>query len=117
VTIVDDSESVRESLPDLLQEVGFAVQAFESAEAFLTSGAADATGCLVLDVALPGMSGPELQQELRRRGKAVPIVFITAQGDRSLKPRLMAAGAVACLFKPFGDTELIEAVESALGMR
>jgi FixJ family two-component response regulator len=117
VAVVDDDISVRESLPDLLQQVGFAVQAFASAEAFLTSDAADATSCLVLDVGLPGMSGPDLQQELVRREKRVPIVFITAKGDKSLQPRLLAAGAVACLFKPFTDTALIEAVEAALGMR
>ena len=115
VAVVDDSDSVRESLPDLLDRVGFAVRTFESAEAFLGSGSADATGCLVLDVGLPGMSGPGLQQELVRRGKAIPIVFITAQRDQSLGPRLVAAGAVACLFKPFSDTALIDAVEAALG--
>src|SRR5262245_24030351 len=115
VSVVDDSESVRESLPDLLQQVGFAVQAFSSAEAFLASDAADATRCLILDIGLPGMSGPDLQQELIRRGKAMPIVFITAQGDNSLQPRLVAAGAVACLFKPFSDHALLEAVEVALG--
>jgi FixJ family two-component response regulator len=117
VAVVDDSESVRESLPDLLQEVGFAVQAFASAEAFLESEAVDETRCLILDVGLPGMSGPDLQQELLRRGKAIPIVFITAQGDKSLLPRLVAAGAVACLFKPFSDTALLEAVDAALGTR
>ena len=115
MAVVDDNESVRESLPDLLQQVGFAVQAFASAEAFLASNAADATNCLVLDVGLPGMSGPALQQELRRRGVTVPIVFITAQRDEALRPRLLAAGAVACLLKPFSDTALVEAVEAALG--
>ena len=93
VAVVDDSESVRESLPDLLQQVGFAVHAFASAEAFLGSDAADETRCSILDVGLPGMSGPDLQQELLRRGKAIPIVFITAQGEKSLHPRLIAAGA------------------------
>jgi FixJ family two-component response regulator len=117
VAVVDDDISVRESLPDLLQQVGFAVQAFASAEAFLDSDAALATSCLVLDVGLPGMSGPDLQRELGRRGRRVPIVFITAKGDKSLQTRLVAAGAVACLFKPFSDTALIEAVEAALGMR
>jgi FixJ family two-component response regulator len=115
VAVVDDDISVRESLPDLLQQVGFAVRAFASAEAFLTSDAVDATSCLVLDVGLPGMSGPDLQQELARRGKRVPTVFITAKGDKSLQPRLLAAGAAACLFKPFNDTALIDAVETALG--
>ncbi len=117
VSVVDDNEAVRESLPDLLQHVGFAVQAFASAEAFLASEAVDETSCLILDVGLPGMSGPDLQQELRRRGKAVPIVFITAQGDKSLRPRLLGLGAAACLFKPFSDDALLEAVNVALGMR
>ena len=117
VSVVDDSESVRESLPDLLEQFGFAVQAFASAEDFLASDGLTATNCLVLDVGLPGMSGPELQQELKRRKQAIPIVFITAQGDASLRPRLLAAGAVACLFKPFTDTALIDAVNTALGKR
>jgi FixJ family two-component response regulator len=117
VSVVDDSESVRESLPDLLQQVGFAVQAFSSAEAFLASEAASQTSCLILDVALPGMSGPDLQEELIRRGSDIPIVFITAQDDQSLRPRLLARGAAACLFKPFSDTALLEAVEVALGAR
>ena len=115
VAVVDDSESVREALPDLLQHVGYAVETFASAEAFLASEATTRTGCLILDVGLPGMSGPDLQQELARRGNTTPIVFITAQGDKSLHPRLIAAGAVACLFKPFSDTALLEAVETALG--
>ena len=117
VAVVDDDISVRESLPDLLQQVGFSVQAFASAEEFLTADAADATNCLVLDVGLPGMSGPDLQRELGHRGRRVPVVFITAKGDEFLQARLVAAGAVACLFKPFSDTALIEAVEAALGMR
>jgi FixJ family two-component response regulator len=104
-------------LTDLLQQVGFAVQAFGSAEAFLRSDASDATDCLVLDVGLPGMSGPELQLELKRREKVIPVVFITAQADSALQPRLFAAGAVACLFKPFGDSALLDAIEAALGTR
>jgi FixJ family two-component response regulator len=117
VAVVDDDISVRESVPHLLQQVGFAVQAFASAEAFLTADVADATDCLVLDVGLPGMSGPDLQQELVRRGERVPIVFITANGDKSLQARLLAAGAAACLVKPFNETALIEAVDAALGTR
>ena len=117
VSLVDDSESVRESLPDLLEQAGFVVQTFASAEAFLASPAPGDTSCLILDVGLPGMSGPDLQQELKRRGTSIPIVFITAQGDKSLQPRLISQGAVACLFKPFSDTALLEAVESALGPR
>jgi FixJ family two-component response regulator len=117
VVVVDDSDSVRESLPDLLQQVGFAVQAFASAEAFLAWEAANQTNCLILDVGLPGMSGPDLQGELIRQGSGIPIVFITAQGDKTLCPRLIARGAAACLFKPFSDTALLEAVQAALETR
>ena len=117
VSVVDDSESVRESLPDLLQQSGFDVQAFESAEAFLDSEAVGETRCLVLDVGLPGMSGPDLREELLRRGRNIPTIFITAQGDQSLRPRLVARGAVACLFKPFSDTALLDALDAALGTR
>jgi FixJ family two-component response regulator len=117
VAVIDDDISVRESVPNLLQQAGFGVHAFASAEAFLRADVADATNCLVLDVGLPGMSGPELQQELVRRGNRVPIVFITAKDDKSVESRLLAAGVVACLFKPFSDTALIEAVEAALGKR
>jgi FixJ family two-component response regulator len=117
VSVVDDSESVRDSLPDLLRQVGFDVRTFASAEDFLTSAAAGETSCLVLDVGLPGMSGPDLQRELMRQGRAVPIVFITAQGDSSLRPRLIASGAVACLFKPFSDTVLLDAVAVAVRMK
>jgi FixJ family two-component response regulator len=117
VSVVDDNESVRESLPDLLLHSGFDVQAFSSAEAFLESEAVGETRCLILDVGLPGMSGPDLQLELTRRGLAIPIVFITAQGDKSLRPRLVGRGAVACLFKPFSDDALLDALNAALGTR
>src|SRR5687768_17468628 len=99
VAVVDDDESVRESLPDLLRASGYAARAFASAEELLDSGDLVRFGCLVLDIAMPGMSGPELQQELRRRGRATPVVFITATGDDSVRPRLLAQGAVDCLFK------------------
>ena len=115
VAVVDDDESVRESLPDLLRELGFAAEAFASAEGFLACDHVGRTRCLVLDVAMPGMSGPELQAELTRRGRAIPIVFITAQPDESIRLRVIAAGAAACLFKPFSDTSLLEAVNAALG--
>ena len=114
VSVVDDDESVRESLPDLLRQLGFAAQAFSSAEAFLASEAIGETRCLILDIAMPGMSGPDLQQELIRRRQAIPIVFITANGDRSVRPRLLAQGAVECLFKPFRDTALLDALNAAL---
>jgi FixJ family two-component response regulator len=117
VAVVDDSESVRESLPDLLESSGYAVQTFESAEDFLASRTLGEARALILDVRLPGMSGPDLQQELIRRGQLIPIVFITAQGDTSLRPRLLARGAVACLFKPFSDTALLDALTAALKAR
>jgi FixJ family two-component response regulator len=114
VSVVDDDESVRESLPDLLNECGFAVRTFASAEEFLTSDYLHATDCLILDVAMPGMTGPDLQRELKQRRLEVPIIFITAQGDSMLRPRLLEQGAVACLFKPFSDTAVLAALEAAL---
>lgn len=114
VSVVDDDESVRESLPDLLREFGFAVKAFPSAEAFLASGDVDATRCLILDIAMPGMCGPELQQELARRGYAIPIIFITAHGDAAERPRLIRQGAVDCLIKPFSEASLLKALGAAL---
>src|SRR3954469_24996180 len=94
VSVVDDSQSVREALPDLLQYSGFDVETFPSAEDFLASAVVASTNCLILDIGLPGMSGPDLQVALRQRGAIIPIIFITAQGDKSLRPRLVAAGAV-----------------------
>jgi FixJ family two-component response regulator len=114
VSIVDDDESVRESLPDLLSEFGFAARAFASAEEFLASDLLDQTKCLVLDVAMPGMSGPALQQELSRRRRRIPIVFITAHGDENIRPKVLEAGAIECLFKPFSETALLDAVTAAL---
>lgn len=116
VSVVDDDESVRESLPDLLREFGFAVEAFSSAKAFLASGTASETRCLLLDIAMPGMSGPELQQELRRRQQEIPIVFITGTGDQTVRPRVLATGAVECLFKPFSEAALLDALNAALRM-
>jgi FixJ family two-component response regulator len=114
VSVVDDDESVRESLPDLLRQLGFTAEAFSSAEAFLASEVVSETSCLLLDIALPGISGLDLQQELIRRRKKIPIVFVTGLGDKTLRPALLARGAVACLFKPFSDTALLDAVEAAL---
>ena len=117
VSVVDDDESVRESLPDLLREFGFAATAFSSAEAFLTSDVIPETSCLILDVAMPGMSGPELQQELIRRRLDLPIVFITAGDDQSVRPHLIAQGAVECLFKPLSKTALLDALNAAIRVR
>jgi FixJ family two-component response regulator len=114
VSVVDDDESVRESLPDLLKEFGFAVQAFSSAEEFLASDTLGRTNCLILDVAMPGMSGPELQRELTRRMHRIPIVFITAHGDRAVRLRSLEPCAVQCLLKPFSESALIDAVNAAL---
>ena len=114
VSVVDDDESVRESLPDLLTELGYAVQTFSSAKAFLASDYVVRTKCLLLDIAMPGMTGPELQRELVRRHQKIPIIFITAQIDESVRQRVLEQGAVACLLKPFSDTALLEALNVAL---
>ena len=114
VSVVDDDLSVRESLPDMLKEFGFAAQAFTSAEEFLASDYVDQTRCLILDLVMPGMSGPDLERELRLRRREIPIVFITACADETVRPRLLAQGAVECLFKPFSDTALLGAVNAAL---
>lgn len=117
VSVVDDDESVREALPDLLGEFGFVARAFGSGAELLTSGCLEQTECLVVDVAMPGMTGPELHQELRLRGFDIPIVFITAHSDDSLRRRLIEHGAVECLSKPFSDTALLEAVTAALSSK
>jgi FixJ family two-component response regulator len=116
ISVVDDDESVRESLPDLLRELGFAARAFSSAEEFLASDCIGQTACLVMDVSMPGMSGPDLQQELRRRRQAIPIVFITAYRDEDVCRRLLERGAVECLFKPFSEAALLDALNAALNV-
>jgi FixJ family two-component response regulator len=114
ISVVDDDESVRESLPDLLRECGFAVEAFSSAEAFLASDCVSLTRCLILDVAMPGMTGPDLQRALLMRQALIPIVFVTAHADGSVRSRLLLQGAVECLFKPFSETALLDALTIAL---
>ena len=116
VSVVDDDESVRESLPDMLRECGFAAAAFSSAEEFLASDVIGRTNCLILDVKMPGMSGPDLQRELAALGQEIPIVFITASGDKAVRARLLSDGAVECLFKPFSEAALLDALHSALRM-
>jgi FixJ family two-component response regulator len=111
VCVVDDDESVRESLPDLLGVLGFDAQAFSSAEEFLTSPYLDQADCLIADVAMPG---PELQAELTRRGGKLPIVFITARIDEDVRRNVVKRGAVACLFKPFTEQDLLDALGLAL---
>lgn len=116
VSVVDDDESVRESLPDFLRSFGHEVLPFASADEFLQhTEDLDRTGCLILDVAMPGMSGPELQLELARRDCSIPIVFITAFSDGAIKRRVLTRGAVACLTKPFSECALLDAVTAALG--
>ena len=114
VTVVDDDESIRESLPDLLREFGFEAQAFASAEDFLTSEYVDQTRCLILDMAMPGMTGPDLQRELTLRRQEIPIVFITAHRSDNFRPNELEPGAVDCLFKPFSDAALLQALNTAL---
>ena len=114
ISVVDDDESVRESLPDLLREFGFSARAFSSAVEFLTSCHIEHTRCLILDIAMPQMTGPELQQELSRRQKKIPIIYITAQGDPAVRQRMIEQGAVECLFKPFSDSSLLDALNLAL---
>jgi FixJ family two-component response regulator len=114
VSVVDDDESVRESLPDLLREFGYSVRAFSSAEEFLASDCIRETRCLVLDVAMPGMSGLDLQLELAARRQDIPIVFITAQDDDTVRPLVLERGAVDCLFKPFSEESLLKALVAAV---
>ena len=113
VSVVDDDESVRESLPDMLRQFGFAA-AFSSAEEFLASDVIGRTNCLILDLKMAGMSGPDLQRELATLGQQIPIVFITASGDKTIRARLLSEGAVECLFKPFSEAALLDALQSAL---
>jgi FixJ family two-component response regulator len=114
VSVVDDDESVRESLPDLLKELGFAARDFSSAEEFLTSDCVDQTRCLILDIAMPVMSGPELRRELNLRHQEIPIIFITARWDETIRSLMLEQGAVECLFKPFGEAALLNAINAAL---
>ena len=117
VSVVDDDDAVREALSDVLREFGFVVEAFSSAEGFLAFDGMERVDCLVLDIAMPGMTGLELHRELKRRGQRIPVVFITAHADRTLRPRLLAAGAAECLFKPFTEAALLEAVRAAVPKR
>jgi FixJ family two-component response regulator len=112
--VVDDDDSVRESLRGLLESLGFKVRTFASARELLESECATESDCLILDVRMPGMLGPDLQRELARRGSVVPIVFITAFGDEEIRPRVLSEGAVDCLLKPFSEEALLRAIRSAI---
>ena len=114
IAVVDDDESVRESLPCLLRALGFRAETFASGEAFLASEPFDRLDCLILDITMPGMSGPEVQQELARRGARIPIIFITAHTYEAVPPGLIGQGAVDFLFKPFSEEALLAALDAAL---
>jgi FixJ family two-component response regulator len=114
VSVVDDDISMRESLPDLLREFGYSARTFSSAEEFLASDCIGQTKCLILDIAMPGMTGPDLQRQLTRRRQEIPVVFITALRDEAVRLRVLEQGAVACLTKPFSDTDLLKALNTAI---
>lgn len=114
ITVVDDDESIRESLPDLIRAFGFSANAFSSAQEFLESDNLNATKCLILDVSMPGMSGLDLQKKLKLRRQEIPIVFITAHVEETDRLRLIEQGAIDCLFKPFSEADLLKAVNTAL---
>jgi FixJ family two-component response regulator len=114
IVIVEDDISVRESLPDLLEEFGYAALTFASAEEFLASDAIRVASCLILDIGLPGMSGPDLHRELMGRGFSIPTIFITAHAPDRIPPDLLEAGGIACLIKPLGEQELRAALDLAL---
>ena len=114
IAIVDDDDALRNSLEDLLQSVGFRVHGFASAEAFLQAQQAPETACLLLDVRLPGMNGLELQRQLVAAHWGIPIIFVTAYADDTVRARALAAGAVAVLSKPCREEDLLHAIEAAL---
>ncbi|WP_263349805.1 response regulator [Acidicapsa acidisoli] len=117
ISVVDDDQSVRESLPELLNELGLDAWPFSSAGEFLASDAPLHSSCLVLDVSMPVISGPGLFRELRRRNLNIPVIFITARKDEVARTRLLDDGAVECLFKPFSDTALLQALSKAVGAK
>jgi FixJ family two-component response regulator len=114
IAVVDDDLSVREALANLISSVGFEVKLFASAEDFLNSDDTCQTDCAILDVCLPGISGPELQQRLAADGQTIPVIIITAQGDDKAQDEAVAAGAIAFLKKPIKEEVLLAALESAL---
>ena len=113
VSVVDDDVSVRESLPDLLRELGYAAAAFSSAEEFLASDSIGQTECLLLDIAMPGISGPDLHSKLTLQGRNIPVIYITGGGDQTTRARMLKRGAVECLRKPFSDEALLKALNVA----
>jgi FixJ family two-component response regulator len=114
ISIVDDDDSLRNSLDNLIRSVGFRTQGFPSAEAFLSSNQARDTACLILDVRMPGMSGLELQRRMLESNWCIPIIFITSHADDDARTRAIEAGAVDFLYKPFREENLLKAVDAAL---
>ena len=114
ISIVDDDDSLRNSLNNLIRSVGFRAQGFSSAEAFLNSTQLHDTACLILDVRMPGMSGLDLQRQMVADNSRIPIVFITSHGDDNARTRALEAGAVAFLYKPFREEALLKAIDVAL---
>jgi FixJ family two-component response regulator len=114
VSVIDDDQSVRESLPDLLRELGYSADVYASADEFLAAESMRQTQCLILDIFMHGMSGPELMKELAIRKFKVAVIFVTAHFDESLRSRLIEEGAVDCLFKPFSDQALSSALCAAV---
>lgn len=117
ISVVDDDESVRESLLGLLRSVGFKVNVFISAEAFLKSDQFTNTDCLILDLKMPGMGGIGLRRHLEKLGHEIPVIFISAHGDEETRKQVLTEGVVAFLIKPFNEDELLNAIQSALGAR
>ena len=117
ISVVDDDESVRESLSGLIRSVGFGVMVFASAEEFLNSNHLADTDCLILDVRMPGMNGLELQRRLATNHLVIPIIFITAHGDEETRVRALNGGAVEYLLKPFSEEALLNAIDAALKSR
>ena len=114
VAIVDDDESIRFALQDLMQVVGLTARTFASAEEFLESGEQGRTGCLITDVRMPGISGLELQTMLNTAKCEIPIIFITAHGDEQVRTQALRAGAVEFISKPFDDEALVASVRAVL---
>jgi FixJ family two-component response regulator len=117
ISVVDDDQSVRESLHGFLRSFGFKVRVFTSAEEFLVTKKFDQTDCLILDVRMPGMSGLELQQQLKSKALNIPIIFVTAHGDDETKARAFGGGAVAFLIKPFSEESVLGALNTALNKK
>ena len=114
ISIVDDDDSLRNSLDNLIRSVGFHAQGFSSAEAFLSSNQAHDTACLILDMRLPGMNGLELQRQLVAANWRIPIIFITSHADGDAQARALEAGAVDYLYKPFREEQLLNAIDAAM---